>query len=179
MGSIIPKPIKKTPRIYKFIPYIVFSLVLVVISVYITLLYIGNKASETLLDLEEKIAQVGTKDEKTIEARVLLDKQKIDDFSNVFADHKKASNFFKFLEENCHPKIWFNEFKLSSQDSQVVLAGETSNFETLGQQIVIFQSHELVEKIDVSDLTIGKSGLVNFTFSISLNPEIFKNNEPR
>jgi len=177
MVGIIPKPIKKTSRLYEFAPYIVLGLVLVVVSAYVVLVYVGNRTSKTLWDLQDKIAQVGTKDERALETQVLLDKQRIDDFSKIFADHQRASNFFKLLEENCHPKVWFNKLELSSQDSEVVLSGETSNFETLGQQIAILQNQELVKNIEISDLAIGKTGRANFTFSISLDPEIFKNNE--
>ena len=179
MVGIIPKPIKKPSRVYEFATYIVFGLVVAVVLVYIVLLSLGNKASKTMEDLQERIAQVGTKDEKAVEAQVLLDKQKIDDFSGLFANHQKVSNFFKFLEENSHPKIWFNKLILNSEGSQVVLGGETANFETLGQQIVIFQNQELVKNVEITDLAIGKNGRATFSFSLSLDPEIFKNNEPR
>jgi len=177
MAGIIPKPIKKTSRLYRSLPYIAFGLAVAVVLAYIALLYFGNQASKTANALEEKIAQVGTKDEKVVEAQVLLDKQRIDDFSKLFANHQEPSKFFKFLEENCHPKIWFNKLELNLKDSQAVLTGETSNFETLGQQIAVFQDRALVKNIEISDLSIGKGGWVDFTFSLSLDPEIFKNNE--
>jgi len=95
MVGIIPKPIKKTSKLYELAPYIVFGLVLAVVLAYVALLYIGNKTSKTLWRIQEQIAQVGTQDERAQETQVLLDKQKIDDFSKLFADHKKTSNFFK------------------------------------------------------------------------------------
>ncbi|MFH1423405.1 MAG: hypothetical protein ABIG29_00405 [Candidatus Nealsonbacteria bacterium] len=179
MIGIIPKPIKKTSKLYGFSPYIVFGLVLAVVLAYVVLFYLGNKASETSSDLEEKIAQVGTKEEKVLETQVLIDKQRIDDFSKIFSDHQRFSNFFKFLEENCHPKIWFNKLELNSQDSQAVLTGETSNFETLGQQMVIFQNQTLVKTVEITNIAIGNTGRVDFTLSLLLDPEIFKTNEPR
>ena len=174
MIGIIPKPIKRTSKLSAFAPYLVFGLVLAVIFAYIALFYLGNKASKTLWDLQDKISQVGTKDEKVIETQVLLDKQKIDDFSALFADHQRASGLLKFLEENSHPKIWFNKLTLNLAESQVVLLGETSNFETLGQQIVIFQNQELVKSVEITDLAVGKTGRVNFNISLSLDPQIFK-----
>ncbi len=177
MSGIIPKPIKKTPKLYEFAPYIVFGLVAAVVLVYVTLLYLENKTSKVSRDLEEKIIQVGTKDEKALETQVLVNKQKIEDFSKLFADHKKTSNFFKFLEDNSHPKIWFNKLELNSQDSEVVLSGETSSFETLGQQMVIFQNQALVKAVEISDLSLGKNGRASFTFSLSLDPKIFQHNE--
>jgi len=177
MAGIIPKPIKKTPRLYELAPYISFGLAFVVVLAYVALFFVGNRTSQTLWDLEDKIAQVGTKEEKNIETQLLLDKQKIDDFAVLFSDHKQASNFFDFLEENCHPKIWFNKLELNTQDFQVILTGETSNFETLGQQIVIFQEQELVKSIEISDLSVAKNGRANFAVILHLDPQIFKYNE--
>ncbi|MEK7503609.1 MAG: hypothetical protein AAB577_01360 [Patescibacteria group bacterium] len=177
MIGIIPKPIKKTSKLYEFSPYIVFGLVAAVVLAYVVLLYLGNKTSRISWDLAEKISQVGTKDERVLEARVLLEKQRIDDFSKLFANHRESSSFFKFLEENSHPKIWFNKLELNLKDSQVILTGETANFETLGQQIAIFQKQQFVKTIEMSELSIGKSGRANFVFSLSLDPQIFKNNE--
>lgn len=177
MVGIIPKPIKKTSKLYELAPYISFGLVVVVVLAYAALFFIEKRTSKTLWNLEDKIAQVGTKDEKSLEAQLLLHKQKIDDFSKLFTDHKKTSSFFDFLEENCHPKIWFNKLELSSQDSQATLAGETSSFETLGQQIAIFQGQELVKNIEISDLSVAKTGRANFTISLFLDPKIFKYNE--
>ena len=174
MIGIVPRKIKKTSKLYEFSPYIVFGLVTAVVLAYIALLYFGNKTSKISWDLEEKIAQVGTKDVKAIEAQVLLNKQKIDDFSTLFADHQRASNLLKFLEENSHPKIWFNELELSSKDSQAILSGETSNFEILGQQIAIFQSQVFVRIVEISNLSIGKDGKAKFTVLLTLDPKIFQ-----
>jgi len=177
MVGIIPKPIKKTSRIYALAPYVSFGLAIAVVLVCVILFYLGNKSSGTLGDLEEKLAQVGTQDEKTLETQVLFDKKQIDAFSQLFAQHQRTSNFFKFLEENCQPKTWFSKLELDSKESQAILTGETSNFEALGQQIVIFQNQEFVKNVDITDLSLGKNGRVSFIFSLSLNPEIFKSNE--
>ncbi|MFH1780692.1 MAG: hypothetical protein ABH841_01690 [Candidatus Nealsonbacteria bacterium] len=177
MTGIIPKPIKKASRLFEFSTYIVFGLVLAAVVAYVALFYIGNKTSAALQDLQEKVAQVGTSGEKNLETQVLFSKKKIDDFAKIFADHQRASFVFKFLEENCHPKIWFDKVELNIHDYQAVMSGETSSFETLGQQIIIFKNHKMVESVELSDFAIGKNGRVNFTFSISLKPEIFQNNE--
>jgi len=179
MVGIIPKPIKKTPKLYEFIPHLAFGLVVVVVLVYTILFYLDNQASKKLWDLEDKIAQVGTKEERSAETQILLDKQRISDFSTMLHNHNKTSSLFKFLEENCHPKVWFTALELNSGDSQVMLSGETPNFQTFGQQIAIFQNQDLVKKIEITDLAIGKSGQATFTFSLSLDPKIFQNNEPR
>lgn len=177
MIGIIPKPIKKPSRIYRFAPYIAFGLVGAVLLAYVALVYFESRASKTMGKIQDRIAQVGTKDEKVIEAEVLLNKKQIDDFVKLFAGHQRVLNFLKFLEANSHPEIWFNKLTLSVEDSQVVLSGETSNFETLGQQIVVFQNQELVKDVEISDLSVAKNGRAAFTFTISLDSEIFKNNE--
>lgn len=174
MIGIIPKPIKKISKLYEFSPYITFGLVIAVVLAYVVLSYLGNKASKQVAVLEDKIAQVGTQDEKVMETQVLFQQRQIDDFVKLFANHQKSSSLFKFLEENSHPKIWFNKLELSSKDSQAVLSGETPNFGTLAQQIAIFQKDALVKNIEISDLSLGKNGRANFTFSLLLDPKIFK-----
>lgn len=175
MVGIIPKPIKKASKWPEFIPYAVLGLVFVVVLVYAALFYLQSQATKKLDNLEDRIGRVGTQDERFLETQLIFDKQRIDDFSVLFAKHKTTSGFYKFLEENCHPEVWFTELILDSEDSQVVLTGETPNFQTFGQQIALFQNQELVKNIEISDLSVDKRGLANFTFSLTLDPKIFQN----
>ncbi len=173
MVGIIPKPIKKTSKLYEFAPHISFGLVIVVVLGYAFLWYLENKATNTLQILHDKIIQVDTQEEKNIETQVLFDKKRIDDFSKLLESHKISSGFFKFLEENCHPKIWFTKLELNPQASQASLSGTTSNFQTLGQQVIIFKNQELVKNVELSNLSIGKSGEVEFSLSLDLDPKVF------
>ena len=174
MPGIIPKPIKRTPKWHAIALCAALGLIVLLVLGYALLFYFEGKAQSTLNDLEEKIAQVGTKEEKKIETQLLLQRKTINDFAKLFQDHKKASAFFEFIENNCHPKVWFTELTLSPEDAQANLSGQTVNFQTLGQQILIFQEHDSVESVQLNSLTINDEGETEFTLSLPLNSQMFK-----
>ena len=174
MVGIIPKPTKKIPRWHNLALYISLGLLLAVVLSYVILFYLGNKSLSNLWDLEDRIMQAGAIEEKLLEVKVISDKKRINDFSEIFQDHKKSSNFFKFLEEICHPQIWLTELTLSPDDAQASISGKTSSFQALGQQFLIFQKQNLIQEISLTDLSLGKEGKIEFRFSILFDPQIFK-----
>ncbi len=174
MVGIIPKPRKRIPEWYKFAFYIALTLLIGVILSYAALFYFESRASTTLMDLEDQISQVGGEEEKVLEREVITIKEQINTFSKIFPVHKKPSSFFTLLEENCHSKVWFTELELRPDEAEVSISGKTLNFQTLGQQFLIFQGENLIEEIALTSLAIGKEGDAEFVFRLSLNPEIFK-----
>ena len=174
MIGIIPKPIKKAPKWHNIAIYAAFGLVVAVVLGYAGLIYLENKALNTIWDAEERITKVGTKEERNMEIQVLLNSDKIGKFLTLFQDHKKSSNFFALLEESCHPKVWITRLDLNANEAKAVLAGQTPNFQTLGEQLLIFQEEAMVRSISISSLSIGKEGETKFTLSLFLNPSIIK-----
>jgi hypothetical protein len=45
----------------------------------------------------------------------------------------------------------------------------------LGEQILYLKESEFIKGLDLSNLALGKEGDVKFNISLSLDPEIFKN----
>ncbi len=174
MVGIIPKTIKKTPQWQNLASYFCYALLIVVVLGYAALFYFEGKAVGALQDLEEKIAQVATKEDRAAESRILAAKKKINDFSKLLQDHKKSSNFFTFLEENTHPKVWLTKVELDPEKAQALVSGKTADFKTLGQQILIFQRQEQIRSVDLTNLSIGKTGEAEFSFYLYLNPQILQ-----
>ena len=174
MVSIIPKKTKKAPEWYNFGFYIAVAFLIAVVLGYAGLFYFEGKAWDTLQDLEDRIGQVGVKEEKLTEAKVLIAKRKINDFSKLLEVHKKSSNLFAFLESVSHPKVWFTEVRLSPESAKAIIAGRPVNFQTLDQQLFILGQQDLIERVELTNLSIGKSGETKFSLNISLNPQIFK-----
>ncbi len=174
MVGIIPKPIKKMPEWRKYAFYIAPGLLIAVVLAYALLFYFESRTSTTLIDLEDQISQVATEEDKVLEREAINIKKQINTFSKIFADHKKSSNFFTLLEENCHPKVWFTELNLKPEEAEVSISGKTVNFQTLGQQFLIFQEQDSIEEVTLTNLAIGKEGKAEFTFCLFLDSEIFK-----
>lgn len=177
MVGIIPKPIKKIPKWHNIVFYLALALLIVAVLSYFILANLERKSLATYQDLEEKIAQVGTLEDKALEKEVFTDKKKISDFSILLQEHQKPSNFFQFLEEICHPQIWFSGLKLSPGVFQAVISGQAPNFQILGQQLFIFQTQDLIQSVELADLSIGEGGETEFIFSLFLDPQIFKKSE--
>jgi hypothetical protein len=174
MVEIIPKPIKKAPRWENFLFYISLAVLAVVISAFLILNHYETKAAETLEDLKDKIAAVGGSEAKVLEVKVFAERKKINDFANLIAHHQKSSNFFQFLETVTHPQVQFFELALDIRSSQAIISGKAPNFQILGQQLLIFNANDSIDKAEVSELGINKEGDAEFSLILYLSPEIFQ-----
>jgi hypothetical protein len=174
MIGIIPKRTKKTPEWQNIGIYVALGLLATLILGYALIFYLESKASTKLSDLEGKIAQVGTQDEKDTEVQILLAGRRIDDFFSIFQQHNKSSGLFRFLEENCHPEVQFITMDLVPVDNLVNISGRTPTFETLGQQISILQAQDLIQNVGLNSVGVGDSGATEFTLSLLFDPIIFR-----
>jgi len=154
----------------------VLSLVLLILSLgaFFGLNYYQKKNSKTLRDLEEILTKEKTKEEITLEQKVLEVKEKIEKISLLLPSHKESSNFFSFLEKVTHPKVFFSDLELKPEKGRVELQGKAEDFRILGQQLSIFKKEGLIENTNLSKASIGKEGGIEFSINLSLKPEIFK-----
>ena len=153
--------------------YVAVTLLIVVVLAYAFLFYFEERALDNLQNLEERVAQVGTKAEKTLEVEVLLSQKRIDDFAKLLRSHKQSSNFFTLLETTCHPRIWLTDVELHPEKATAVVSGKTANFRNLGQQILIFREQNLITGIELTNLLIGEGGEAEFSFHLNLDPQLF------
>jgi hypothetical protein len=172
--EIIPKKVIQIPRWLNYLFYIsLIVLFLVIIGVFVVNNYISNSQVK-LKELESLLVQIRTPENISLESEVRNYERKIKDFAPLLEAHLETSNVFKFLQEDCHPKAWFQQFSLDSKQNKVNVSGKTQSFETLGQQILIFKNDELVQDVKLEQVSLGKEGKIDFNLSISLNPQIFK-----
>lgn len=135
--------------------------------------YFQKKSLINLVNLETILVQEKTSQRKDMEKEILFRQKKINDFSTLLSQHLMSSNFFKVLEALTHPNIWFSEVSLDSDTSKVIISGETEDFQTLGQQLIIFQEAPAIIGSELSQISIGR-GRIQFTFLLSLDPQVFK-----
>jgi len=174
MTSIIPKTTKKAPEWYNLAFYISLGLLIVVAFSYAFLFYFESKASINLQDLEWKISQLGTKEEKNIESKVLIAEKKINAFAEIFEKQKKLHNFFVLLEKSVHPKVWFSQVKLNPKEAEVFISGQAANFKVLDQQLLIFRQQESIKSVELTNFSIDKEGEAGFNFHFFFDPQILK-----
>lgn len=172
--GIIPKPAQKASSLEKNLFYFAIGLLLLSIGSYFVLDYFVKKSEVILQDLEETLAREKTEEETILEKEVFGYQKKVEDFSILISEHDYTSKFFNFFENLCHPKVWFSKINLDMIKHRLIVSGKADTFSILDQQLLIFQQEEFIRETILLKLSIGKEGLVNFTFDLTFNPIIVK-----
>ncbi len=166
--EIIPK--KAVPLSHWVNILFYFSLVLLVFCIagFFILSSSIKKSQKSLTDLENVFTSAKTPERIYLEEEVLKYQKKTEDFSKIVREHLETSKVFDLLQKDCHPKVWFSQFNLDSKGNQIGLSGETQSFESLGQQLLIFQGEDFIESVNLEKVSISKEGKIGFSLSLSL-----------
>jgi hypothetical protein len=174
MVEIIPKPIEKVPSYQKKLFYFSIFLFLSLIVSYFILTSLLQKSETLLSNLTETISRGKTSEIISLEKEDLNYQKKIQNFFPLLENHKFPSRFFEFFETNTHPRVFFSKISLNSQDSLADLTGQTDSFFTLGQQLSIFEKRPEVVTLNLTQVSIGRAGKIEFTLNLSFNPNFLK-----
>ena len=128
---------------------------------------------KTMKDLDEKIANVGTAQQKELENQVATYQKKIDNFATILTNHKIPTNVLGLLEKITLPNVWFYTFAMSSQTSSIQLAGEAESTTALTRQISIFDGNIFIKEITGMSSETAETGRIKFSLTLSINPDIF------
>jgi Tfp pilus assembly protein PilN len=170
--EMIPKQTPKIPFWVDILFYLSVVLLIFTLISYFSLNHFLETSQKTLADLETTLSEE-ISEKAVLKNEILTYQKKIKDFSRLINAHLKTSNIFDFMEEQCHPEVWFNEFSLDTEAGKVLLAGEAQNFEALGQQMLILRDEKLIKSIDLGGVSLKKEGKINFNLSLSFDPSIF------
>jgi len=171
--EIIPKKVVEPSPWQNTLLYFFISLLLLSLLGYFTLDYFVKEADRNLQELKEELIKARSPQQIALEKEILDYQEKIEDFSFLLANHQKSSNFFDFLEEIIHPEVFFSELNLDTKGNRVRLYGQAESFQTLGQQLLIFQKTEVIKNLKLSEIRIEEGGKIEFVFDFSLNQELF------
>ena len=172
--EIIPKTIGKIPGERKKLFYFSIFLFITLLISYFILTSLEKKSENTLSNLEEALVKGKTPEMSSLEEEILNDQKKIKDLSPLLEKHLFPSKIFEFFERNVHPQVFFSEINLNTLNSTASLSGECDSFLTLGQQLAIFEKEPLIEKVNINEVSITKTGEIEFSLDFSFNPKIFK-----
>ena len=174
MIEIIPKPAIKTPLWQEVLFYFSIALLVGVILSYFIIGHFQKESSAALEDLEARLAQERTPQRVVLEETVLGQQKKIRDFASIFGEHRVVSEIFEILEKDTHPQVMFQNLSLDPERAQTEISGLTDSFQTMGEQLLIFQKEEKIKTAELSDVSINKDGKINFTLLISFSPQVFE-----
>jgi len=164
--------IEISPRIKIKVPVwtIVMAAVLLILLIGITATYFYfafslNKMSEQLQERDAVDAPLERAiTEKEEELKPI--NEKIDDFNKLLLSHKKTLDMFTFLERICLPTVWFSDFSFNSNTGKVSISGQVDSFATLEQQINILKQEPVLISSNITAISIGEEGNINFIFSL-------------
>ncbi len=170
--KIIPKPKPKTPASVYFLFWFSFALVIVLLGLSFFLKYetIILKAEKDKLGSQLIVSQ----EQKNKEEELSVISEQINDFPIIFSKHQNFSKIFSFLKDICHPKVQFTDLDLVADDYKISLFGETENFKTLGEQIVILERSEKISDLQISNISLSKEGKVSFNLSFYFSKDLVK-----
>lgn len=121
--------------------------------------------------LEEEIQQKVTGLKKDLHDLLISD-SRLQELKNLISKHRFSSSIFLFFEKTTLPQVQFSNFNLNGSTLRVDLAGETTNFNTLAQQITILENSPEVESIEFGGLSITAKNRIGFSLNVIFKPSL-------
>jgi len=172
--EIIPRKADiKNNSLMDIVFYFAFFLLAVTILSYFGIRFFDSKTVEKYKEAQVQITAKETPEVREKEKQILLYRDKINDYSTILDKHVRASNVFSFLEQLTHPQIIFSWFSLDEESALLSLSGKADGFESLGQQILLFEGNESTVNVILKKVSLAKDGSVDFQLDITLDPKIF------
>ncbi len=129
-----------------------------------------NTDQEALASIENRMSQVGTKEQKEFKEQIFTYKKKIDDVVLILKNHKAPTQLFKIIESSIHPSVVITDFSYRGLGQEKVnISGQVSDLTSLSQQIVMFESNPDISKVMLSSVSGGKSAQIIFKMDLTIN----------
>lgn len=159
-----------------------FSLVLLLISVlsYFVLTYLIENTRSEIEDLDKAINAQKTENNELIDY-LEGEEEIINDFSKILNEHKFTNQIFDAVEEITHKEVILENFTFEPEKLLLSVSGTVSNFQALGEQLLIFQEEK--EKDENSEekkmvewnlyVISYRENSIEFKLDLVLAPQIF------
>lgn len=170
--EIIPKSKIRKTSLTNIFSLILAGTLLASLLSYVALNFYQKKLSREVSDIEKSLQK--SPSEKNLEDGIFSYQRKIEDVNLLLSSHRAAANLFDNLGKNIHPKIWLQKFKLNMDEKTIYVFGSTDSFEILGQQTLIFEEQEFIKNTNLTKVSIGRDGKINFELQLIFDPKIFE-----
>jgi len=174
MVEILPRKAPPLPSWLKILFYVLTILLIGVILSFFLLGHLQKKSLATISNLKGEISKEKTSEKISQEEEILSYQKKIKNFGLLLEQHFLPSKFFDFLEKTTHPRIWISQISLGPGEATANLTGQAESFAALGQQIQILKSETLLKKVNLTKISLGKKGEIEFVLDLVFDPKFFK-----
>jgi hypothetical protein len=155
----------------------IFSLTLFVFSLFIFFglkfgyaAYINQRAEDLDRKIEDLARQVSQEDQQSF----IRFYSQLLNLEKVLNRHGFAANVFSFLEKNTLSEVYYNEAEFSSFDSSLNLTGIAASSEVLVGQLSLFDNREEVSRVNLNQMSTGRTGDIAFGVTIFFKEEFFQ-----
>ena len=174
MVEIIPQQrVEHSSRIRIFLDISVLLFLSVLVSYFVVQQFVSVREGE-LAQRKKLLEAEFTPTEQALEERVLDVKSQIENFAKVIEIRKNSLNFFAFLEQNTVPEVFFAELELKPQTHEATLSGQSIDFFSLEQQMLVLKLNPAIARLALSDVELGAGGFPEFRLRIQFNEEVFQ-----
>ena len=159
----------------------ILSLVILSLLFYGGLFLYQSKLKKNLEGIRSEIDTLNNKRDAKIEKEIVDTDKRISLLKGLFQNHFYWSDLFKKIEELTIAEVYFSgaKFGFSLGKIEASLGGGTTSYTNLARQIISFQEEPLVEKVQVSGISLDEERGVKFNLSIIISKNILlrKNND--
>jgi hypothetical protein len=153
--------------------YIALLLVAATVGAFFYVRYSITQKNDEFDQITAQAAKARTNQQKSLEKRFLLSRQKLSDFSKKMADRRSSAEFFDNFEGLVLPEIYFSGCEADFEREAAKITGHAKTFLALGQQIAVFRSAEkIVDKVDLNKVEINDKGQIDFEAVIGIGSEM-------
>lgn len=92
----------------------------------------------------------------------------------LLGNHVTPSPILRWLEQNTHTGVFFTRFVLNTNQNQLSLSGAGRTAADAGAQAIIFERAAAVERVNLTSVSVGPTGLWEFTLTLFLRPEFVR-----
>jgi Tfp pilus assembly protein PilN len=153
----------------------IFSLVLflMLLLFYFGINYYTKIKSDYNATLDKEIENIRNGFSLEKEAEIINFENRLNNLSQLLANHTYLSKLFANLEANTHQKIYFNNFEFDEDQSVLKLGGVAQSYTVLAEALNAFSQDKDVLSVDFKDLKTGTGG-VTFSLELKMNPQLIK-----
>ena len=131
--------------------------------------YLNNQIQAT----QDQITQLGQSISPTDQANLLNFYSQVSNLRTLLRNHALSSQLFTWLEQNTEANVYLTTFNFTNGD-QIAFSANAKTEADVNQQIAIFETSPLVQKVSVTTVAAAQQG-TGFTFGVTLvlDPSIF------
>ena len=131
--------------------------------------YLGNSIrdiyGERKILLEQRDAQ---------RERVVADfGERAQQVRGILSSHRATSKVFVLLENSVHSRITLRQFNFDFSQSKLDILGATDSYNTLAEQIILWDQDSNIKYSRISDFNVGTDGRLTFVASLTLARPFF------